>query len=60
MLIWSAEWDKIRGGYTEGEKNELRAALNGEIICPPAFSIDESKVRVELLDTLKNDLKGVR
>lgn len=44
MLVKMADWEKIRGEFTEMEKTLLNEAINGEVICPRAVSIDEEKM----------------
>jgi hypothetical protein len=52
MLIREADWNNVRDLFTEPEKEELRAAITGEVICPPGWTIDRAKLRPALLDKL--------
>ena len=44
MLIRDSDWKRIRAAFTEVEKQQLRAALTGETICPRGVTVDEEKV----------------
>jgi hypothetical protein len=43
-----ARWDKIREQFSEAEKAELNAAINGETICPKGCTLDKDKLSAEL------------
>jgi hypothetical protein len=42
MLISDATWKRIRERFTEEEKQALRDAYLGEVICPKGIVIDEA------------------
>lgn len=44
MLVKMADWEKIRGEFTEMEKTLLNESITGEVICPRAVCIDEEKM----------------
>jgi len=48
LKIRNSTWNLIRKDFSENEKEELKKFLIGEIICPPCFIIDETKLNVAL------------
>lgn len=44
MMVRALHWEKIRDQFSDEERQELRAAVTGEIICPAGFTIDLSRV----------------
>jgi phage gp29-like protein len=45
MLLRERDWEWMRLNFTEEEKQELRAAVTGESICPRGWIIDQSRCR---------------
>lgn len=49
MLVRMADWEEVRGQFTESEKESLRQATTGEVICPRGLVVD--------LEVLSSDLR---
>lgn len=58
MLLKMEQWNTIRNCFTQAEKDELNAAIQGETICPPGCCIAESLVTVGTMEKLKRALAG--
>ena len=56
MFIRESEWERIRDKFTESDKRQLRAAINGTVICPPGWSIDTSELKPEIKKKLRVNL----
>jgi hypothetical protein len=50
MMITDATWKRIRERFSEEEKQKLRDAYLGEVICPKGIVIDEAKLDDALFD----------
>lgn len=48
MLISDATWKRIRERFTEEEKQALRDAYLGEVVCPKGIVIDEARLDNDL------------
>jgi len=60
MLIRNDAWERIRTQFTEDEKQALRKADAGSIVCPPAVVLDEHLLPAELVRKVNAALQGVR
>lgn len=52
MIVTEKDWNNVRHLFTEAEKEELRAAMSGTVVCPPGWTINREKLRPALLDKL--------
>lgn len=52
MLITEKDWGSVRHLFTEAEKEEIRAVVNGTVACPPGWTINPEGLRPALLDKL--------
>lgn len=43
-FIRMTDWDKIRQYFSEEEKSQLNAAINGSVICPAGVIIDPTEL----------------
>lgn len=59
MLVRDESWNKIRDQFTDDEKQQLRKAASGNIICPPGTVLDEAQVDPTLAHKLSEALKKV-
>jgi len=48
MLLRDSVWDKIRDQFTEVEKEQLRRAVTGEVICPRGITIESAQTPAAL------------
>lgn len=48
MLIRETVWEKIRVQFSEEEKQQLRANVVGNAICPKGCIIDVDRLSIEL------------
>lgn len=48
MILSDRTWARIRERFSEEEKQALRDAYLGEVICPKGIVIDEAKLDSEL------------
>jgi len=60
MFVSDKKWELIRKYFSEEEKSVLRAAVNGETVCPPGFYLDEVNIAPALLEKLKLAVHGAR
>ncbi len=49
LMIPDGVWEKIRDQFSEGEKVQLRLAVEGQVICPKGILIDPDAVGDEAL-----------
>jgi len=58
MFVRNATWQKIRDEFTEQEKEALRAAERGQILCPPGVTVNpdllDRKLAAKLATLLAN------
>jgi hypothetical protein len=59
MFVRNSTWSRIRDEFTDGEKGELRAAIDGEMICPPGLQVDVDRLRPELAMKLRDAATAV-
>lgn len=43
LLLTMEDWDRIRLNFTDSEKNQLNAAIVGEVLCPRGCIVDAEK-----------------
>lgn len=48
MIITDRTWARIRERFTEEDKQKLRDAYLGEVICPKGIVIDEANLDSDL------------
>lgn len=60
MLIRDSEWNNIRDQFTEAEKQELRKADAGLVLCPPSTLLDEHLLSAEMAQKVNAELQAVR
>jgi hypothetical protein len=48
MFIRDSKWKTIRDQFTESEKEQLRSAVEGEVICPRGFLLNVDRLSEEL------------
>jgi hypothetical protein len=53
IFLQMKTWDKIRGNFSQEEKDSLNSAICGEAICPPGISVDAGKLKPELAEKLR-------
>lgn len=58
MLLRIEDWKRIRTQFTEVEKDELNAAIIGEVLCPRGCMIDELKLTSELSEKIHRALRS--
>ncbi len=52
MLIRDEHWEKIRHLFSEPEKEQLRSAITGEVICPRGYTVATASLPQAILDKL--------
>jgi hypothetical protein len=57
MLITKKRWGEIGYLFSEIEKQELTAAISGEVICPPGFHLNKKIINQNLLAKLESLIK---
>jgi len=53
MILRYEHWQSIREKFSHDEKCEIHEAIDGQLVCPRGWAIDEAKLRPELLERLK-------
>lgn len=58
MWIELKRWDEIKHIFTNEERDEMQAVVNGTMICPPKVQVDESKLSERLVTKLRKAIAG--
>jgi hypothetical protein len=58
MLIRTSTWDKVLDQFSDHEKDALRAAYQGEAICPRGWCIDEERLPPAFREKLGPAVRG--
>jgi hypothetical protein len=48
FFVSMTTWAKVRGDYSQAEKDKLNAAITGEALCPRGVFLDTEKLGAEL------------
>ena len=59
ILVREASWEQIRTMFTEEEKQSLREAKEGEVICPRGWVLNEDKLSEDLRFRIETALRNV-
>ena len=60
LIITVSAWEKIRGQFSQEEKDKLNAAYCGEVVCPRGIVIDEEKIDIALLAKTRQAIAALR
>jgi hypothetical protein len=60
MLIRMVEWERIRGNFTQAEKDSMNSVITGEVLCPRAITLDNEALTPELREKLRLTLERDR
>lgn len=58
LFVTNSAWALIRELFTEKQKEQLRKAKSGEMICPPGVMVDADELPTGLADILRTNLKA--
>jgi hypothetical protein len=59
MFVRNSIWARIRGDFTQPEKDLLTAAIDGEMLCPPGYHVDETRLAPDLFRKLRDAMDRV-
>lgn len=53
MLLRESDWNAIRNQFTDEEKDKIRHAITGEVICPRGWTVDTERLPVNIQSRLR-------
>lgn len=53
MLLREQDWNAIRSQFTEEEKDKIRMAITGEVICPRGWTIEIERLPESIANKLR-------